>query len=110
MTSIGHDPDIISNYKTEIIAELDSYNQENIHDREVNDGVNMEGKPTLGISLDFNNATEVNNFHNWLKQYITDRSNDFEKARTRVHDCYHAASLNLPCEIGDVWELNIDGS
>lgn len=105
LNSYGYNVATIDGCQFEIIAKLDTYNPANIHDRQVNDGQNEEGNPTLGVSVDFNNATDANDFHDWLKQYITDRSADFSQARTRVHDCYHAADLNLPCEIGDVWEL-----
>lgn len=110
MTSIGNNADVISNHKSAISAKLDNYNQDNIHDRQINDGQNMEGKPTLGINIDFNSATDANNFHDWLRQYVTNNSSDFVSARTRVHDCFHASGENLPCEIGDTWELSTDGS
>jgi len=103
MTSVGIDPDVIESYKLEIRQKLTEYN---IYDAQVNDGQNEDGSPTLAVSADFRTVTDANIFHDWLKQYISDRRDDFVSARTRVHDCYHAADQNLPCELGDVWELS----
>ena len=102
MTSVGIDPGIIAGYKEEIRQKLTEYNT---YDAQVNDGQNEEGGPTLAVNADFNLASEANDFHDWLKAYITDRRDDFVSARTRVHDCYHAVDQNMPCELGDVWEL-----
>lgn len=103
LNSVGNDATALDNYKTDIKNELSNYDT---HSAEVNDGQNKESQPTLGVNVDFNDATQANNFHDWLKQYITDRVADFESARTRVHDCYHAAGENEPCKIGDIWELS----
>ena len=103
MNSTGSDDTVISNHKDTINTELKNYST---HEYEVNDGHNMEGNPTLGVNADFDSVTDANNFHSWLKNYIQNNSDDFSYARTRVHDCYHAMGENLPCKIGDVWELN----
>jgi hypothetical protein len=102
LTSVGIDEVTISNHKDAISVKIASYST---HEYEVNDGHDMYDKPTLGINADFNSATEANSFHEWLTNYLTNNSGDFVTARTRVHDCFHASEENLPCEIGDTWEL-----
>ena len=103
MTSVGVDAAQIETMKLEIRQKLTEYN---VYDAQVNDGQNEEGDPTLAVNADFNLASEANDLHDWLKAYITDRREQFKSARTRVHDCYHAADQNLPCALGDVWELS----
>jgi hypothetical protein len=102
LTSVGIDEMTTSTHKDAILTEIVSFST---HEYEVNDGHNMENEPTLAINADFNSATSANNFHEWLITYLTNNSDDFHSARTRVHDCFHASDQNLPCEIGDVWEL-----
>lgn len=102
LTSNGFDTTVISNHKDTIKTEIEKYS---LHKKEVNDGTNEKGNPTLGVNADFNDATEANTFHSWLKTYIQNNSDDFEYARTRVHDCYHADGQSMPCKLGDVWEL-----
>ena len=102
MTSVGVDAAQIEVYKEEIRQKLTEYN---LSDSQVNDGQNEDGDPTLAVNIDFNVASEANAFHGWLKQYVTDRREQFKSVRTRVHDCYHAADQNMPCELGDVWRL-----
>ena len=102
MTSVGVDAAQIETMKLEIRQKLSEYST---YDAQVNDGQNEAGEPTLAVNADFRTATDANAFHDWLKQYVSDRRDDFVSARTRVHDCYHAADQNLPCEIGDVWGL-----
>ena len=102
MTSVGVDAVQIEAMKLEIRQKLSEYNT---YDAQVNDGQNEDGSPTLAVSADFRTVSEANAFHDWLKQYISDRRDDFVSARTRVHDCYHAADENRPCKIGDVWGL-----
>lgn len=101
MNSVGKDSDAIKIHKEVIKNKLSDYS---CHDSEVNDGNNNVGI-TLGVNADFNNATQANEFHTWLKNYIQYNRNDFSSCRTRIHDCYHAANINLPCEIGDIWSL-----
>ena len=103
MTSVGIDAALIATYKNEIRQKLSEYNT---YDAQVNDGQNEDGSPTLAVSVDFRTVSDANAFHDWLKQYISDRRDDFVSARTRVHDCYHAADQNTPCTLGDVWELS----
>lgn len=103
MSSVGIDPDVIESYKEEIRQKLSEYNT---NDAQVNDGQNEDGSPTLAVNADFRTVSDANEFHDWLKAYITDRREQFKSARTRVHDCYHAADENRPCEIGDVWRLD----
>ena len=102
MTSVGIDAAQIEAMKLEIREKLNEYG---LNDSQVNDGQNEAGEPTLAVSVDFNSATKANEFHEWLKRYITDRAEHFQSARTRVHDCFHAADQNMPCELGDVWGL-----
>lgn len=103
LVSVGIDPVQIAIYKEEIRQKLTEYS---LYDSQVNDGLNEDGDPTLGVSADFNTVSGANVFHDWLKVYITDRREQFQTARTRVHDCYHAADQNMPCELGDIWELS----
>lgn len=103
MTSVGIDQDVIAGYKEEIRQELAKYDT---FDAQVNDGQNEAEEPTLAVSADFRTVSDANEFHDWLKVYITDRRANFINARTRVHDCYHAADQNMPCTLGDVWELS----
>ena len=102
MTSVGIDAALIIAYKNEIRQKLTEYS---LHDSQVNDGQNEDGDPTLAVNTDFNTVSEANEFHDWLKQYVTEHREHFQRARTRVHDCYHAADRNMPCQIGDIWEL-----
>ena len=104
LQSIGKDATVISNHKSEIQVIRDRF-IDDLHSSQVNDGTNEDGNPTLGVGMDFNNATQGNAFHEELKQYIRDNSGDFSFARTRVHDCNHAADKNEPCKIGDMWKL-----
>ena len=103
MTSVGVDAAQIETMKLEIRQKLSEYNT---NDAQANDGWNEDGNPTLAVNADFRTVSDANEFHDWLKQYISDRRDDFVSARTRVHDCYHAADENRPCEIGDIWELS----
>jgi hypothetical protein len=102
MTSVGVDAATIAGHKESIRQKLTEYIT---HDAQVNDGQNEDGSPTLAVNADFRTVTDANIFHDWLKQYVSDRRDDFASARTRVHDCYHAANENRPCRIGDVWRL-----
>ena len=102
MTSVGTDPGIIAGYKEEIRQKLTEYST---YDAQVNDGWNEDGSPTLAVNADFRTVSDANGFHDWLKQYISDRRDDFVSARTRVHDCFHVAGENRPCQLGDVWRL-----
>jgi hypothetical protein len=92
----------IKDIKNEIKVEASGYST---HFSEINDGLNEEGRFTIGVNIDFNDATDANTFHTWLKQKFTDNTSLLETARTRIHDCYHAADENQPCMIGDVWNL-----
>jgi len=103
MTSVGIDPDVIESYKEEIRQKLTEYST---YDAQINDGQNEAGEPTLAVNADFRFATDANSFHDWLKAFISDRREQFKSVRTRVHDCYHAADQNMPCALGDVWELS----
>lgn len=102
MTSVGVDPIVIEIYKEDIRQKLEEYD---IYDARANDGQNEEGNPTLAVSADFRTVSDANEFHDWLKTFLSSRREDFVSARTRVHDCYHAAGQNRPCELGDVWRL-----
>lgn len=102
MTSVGVEPAVIETYKEVIRQKLEEYD---MYDAQVNDGQNEDGEPTLGVNADFRIASEANAFHDWLKGYVIEHREDFVSARTRVHDCFHAANKNMPCEIGDVWRL-----
>jgi len=104
LTSEGTDKTVIAGHKTAIRNMIDAYSA-NVHTAEVNDGTNEEGNPTLAVDADFNDATKANTFNNELRAYVQNNSTDFTKARIRVHDCFHASNENLPCEIGDVWQL-----
>jgi len=104
LTSEGTDKTKIARHKTEIRNMLDAYST-NLHTSEVNDGINEEGNPTLAVNVDFNDATKANTFNGELKTYISNNSADFINARIRIHDCFHASDQNLPCELGDVWQL-----
>lgn len=103
MSSVGVDAAQIETMKLEIRQKLTEYIT---HDAQVNDGQNEAGEPTLAVNADFRTAADANQFHDWLKTYITDRRANFINARTRVHDCYHAVDQNMPCALGDVWELS----
>ena len=103
MTSVGVDAAQIEGYKNEIREKLIEYS---LYDSQVNDGQNEDGDPTLAVSADFSTVSDANDFHDWLRAYIQGKQYQFKSARTRVHDCYHAANQNMPCELGDVWELS----
>jgi len=101
-SSSGVNEQEIKDIKNEIVAKLTGYTT---YFAECNDGQNEEGRYTIGIDVDFNNSEEANEFNYWLQQKYLDNSIKFDYARTRVHDCYHAADQNQPCMIGDVWTL-----
>lgn len=102
LVSTGIDQQTIPGYKEEIRTKITEYNT---HVAEVNDGTNEEGDPTLTVNVDFNSAADANEFHNWLKDFLTQCREDFKNARTRVHDCFHAANESMFCQLGDVWNL-----
>ena len=102
LVSVGIDPETIAGYKEEIRTKLSEYDA---YVGEVNDGTNEDGNPTLAVNADFNLTSEANEFHNWLKDFIINHREDFKNARTRVHDCFHAANQNMPCQLGNVWDL-----
>ena len=102
LTSTGTDAETLDQLKHQIRDKLTAYDT---HTAEVNDGQNEEDQPTLAASVDFNDATEANGFHEWLKDLLTANREAFAEAMTRIHDCNHASDNNLPCKIGDVWRL-----
>ena len=104
LQSIGLDKDVVASHKSAVQGMRDKY-ADSLHTSQVNDGTDDLDRPTLGVNADFGNATQANAFHDELKQYIQDHAGDFDYARTRVHDCNHAADRNEPCKIGDVWRL-----
>ena len=104
LTSTGSDAAVVKSHKEAIKTECDKYS-DSLHTSEVNDGTNEEDKPTLAVNADFNDATQANTFNNWLKEYIKNNGSDFSTARIRIRDCFHASGENLPCEMGDVWQL-----
>ena len=104
LQSTGYNKDTIANHKTAIQNMRDDYSSY-INTSQVNDGFDEDDNPTLGVNMDFNDATQASAFHDELRQYIQNNSGDFSFARTRVHDCNHAADRNEPCKIGDVKKL-----
>jgi len=95
----------------EIKRKLDSESY-GLHNREVNDGEDLEGNATLSVKTDHNNSTEANKFYNWLwtwaqnnqATYSSDGSVDTDgltRFRIQVHDCKHLDGLQEPCEIGN---------
>lgn len=93
----------IKDIKNEIKAELSGYTT--LHTWTCNDGQDEQGRYTIGVNADFNIADDANTFNNWLRTKVTDNDDKIEYARIRVHDCMHASDQNLPCQIGDVWNL-----
>ena len=73
-------------------------------DSEVNTG-DYDDKNTLAVNSRFILASEANEFHNYLRDYVLDNKEHFVFARSDIHDCYHFDDKNLPCKIGDVREL-----
>jgi hypothetical protein len=104
LQSTGYNDTTVGSHKTELKSIVDGYS-DNLHSSEVNDGHDENGNPTLAVNADFNSATAANSCHADIKTYIQNNADDFSFARTRVHDCMHAADKNEPCNIGDVWEL-----
>jgi hypothetical protein len=102
-SSSGATEQEIKDIKNEIAQQLTGYTT---HFAECNDGINEEGRYTIGVNVDFNISSEANEFNGWLKQKYENNSSKFDYARTRVHDCMHAADQNQPCMIGDVWRLS----
>lgn len=92
----------IKDIKNEIKNNLSGYT---LHSYECNDGIDEEGRYTIGIDADFDNPTEANEFNLWLRSKYNENIDKLGYARIRVHDCYHAADMNQPCMIGDVWTL-----
>ena len=102
-SSSGATEQEIKDIKNEIKTQLTGYTT---WFAECNDGQDEDGHYTIGVNVDFNNASQSNEFNVWLKQKYEDNTNKFDYARTRVHDCYHADDgNNQPCLIGDVWYL-----
>lgn len=100
--SYGSNETIIANHKNTVVTKIATYST---YDSQCNDGINESGKYTIGLSVAFQGVSDANEFNNWLKELYYDNSSDFEYARTRIHDCYHAEYESKPCKIGDVWEL-----
>lgn len=101
----------------EVINKLNSKSYD-FHNREVNDGSDLEGNATLSVKTDHNNDTEANNFYDWLwnwaqtnqATYKTDGSVDtegFQMLRIQVHDCKHLEGLQEPCEIGNANKFDL---
>jgi len=95
----------------DIKSELDARNLD-LHTREVNDGIDLEGNATLAVKTDHNDSTEANNFYDWLWNYAQNSqvqydgegnvtTKGFTRARIQVHDCKHIQGLQEPCEIGN---------
>lgn len=103
--------------KTEIKDKLGSEDFD-LHNKEVNDGEDLDGNPTLAVKTDHNNDTEANNFFDWLWMYAQDHQveyNDddevdkdgFTRFRIQVHDCKHLEGLQEPCEIGNAEKFDL---
>ena len=102
LNSVGTDATTMEVHKLAIRGQLEI---NDTHEAQVNDGQDEGGNITLAIVADFNHVDEANTFHTWLKDYINTNAVDFTMARSRVHDCHHAAGQSLPCMIGDVWNF-----
>ena len=103
--SIGKDSNTISTHKNNIEDRIASSNYD-INEYAVNDGTNEDNKPTIGINIKFNSTNDCTTEFNELKNFFNSNSGDFEWVRITVHDCEHNTNGNLPCSLGDVWELN----
>lgn len=76
-----------------------------LNESDVSDGELIDGTITLGANVKFNSTSDNEDFWTWLKGYIQDNSGDFDSARLTNHDCEHNQDGNLPCKLGDEWEL-----
>jgi len=101
----------------EIKRKLDSESY-GLHNREVNDGEDLEGNATLSVKTDHNNSTEANSFYSWLWTWAQNNqvtyssdgsvsSNGLTRFRIQVHDCKHLDGLNEPCEIGNADKFDL---
>jgi hypothetical protein len=101
----------------EVKRKLDSESY-GLHNREVNDGEDLEGNATLSVKTDHNNSTEANSFYSWLwdwaqnnqASYNSDdsvESDGLTRFRIQVHDCKHLEGLDEPCEIGDADKFDL---
>jgi len=101
----------------EVKRKLDSESY-SLHNREVNDGEDLEGVATLSVKTDHNNDTEANSFYSWLwdwaqnnqASYSSDGSVDTDgltRFRIQVHDCKHLEGLDEPCEIGNADKFDL---
>jgi hypothetical protein len=100
--SYGSNETTINNHKDTIKTELETYD---LSSYQCNDGQDENGNFTIGLTADFITADDANTFNNWLKNYYSTNSADFDFARIRIHDCYHGEDGNEPCMIGDIWRL-----
>lgn len=102
--SIAVDESTADQLQTDIQEKLDK-EAYNLHDRNVNDGSNLQGDATLAVKTDHDKDTEANSFFDWLKSWTKTHESVFESARLRIHDCQHLEGLEAPCKIGNAWEL-----
>jgi len=101
----------------DVKGKLDSKGYD-LHNREVNDGSNLEGTATLSVKTDHNNDSEANNFYDWLWSWAQTNQATFEpdgsvdsegftRFRIQVHDCKHLEGLQEPCEIGNANKFDL---
>jgi len=101
----------------EVKRKLDSESY-GLHNREVNDGEDLEGNATLSVKTDHNNSTEANKFYDWLWNWAQNNqatynsdgsvsSDGLTRFRIQVHDCKHLDGLQEPCEIGNADKFDL---
>jgi len=101
----------------EVKRKLDSESY-GLHNREVNDGEDLEGNATLSVKTDHNNDTEANSFYSWLWTWAQNNqvtynsdgsvsSDGLTRFRIQVHDCKHLDGLQEPCEIGNADKFDL---
>jgi len=102
--SAGNDTDTISTHKTNLKDRISNAGYD-LNEYAVNDGTNEDGDPTLGLNLKFNSSTDAETEWYELRDFFNNNSGDFQWARMTLHDCEHNTNGNLPCELGDTWNL-----
>jgi len=101
----------------EVKRKLDSESY-GLHNREVNDGVDLESVATLSVKTDHNNSTEANKFYDWLWNWAQNNqatynsdgsvsSDGLTRFRIQVHDCKHLDGLQESCEIGNADKFDL---
>lgn len=117
MDSVVSDSSTADQLQNDIRSKLDNKAYE-LHERQVNDGENLEGEATLRVKTEHDSASEANSFFDWLKSWSTTNQGEVDsegnvsrngllRFRLNIHDCKHLQGLDEPCEIGNHFKYDV---